>query len=309
MRGRNNGAMQVFLAGGTGAVGRPALTALIAAGHQVTAVARTPDKAAQVEAAGATPVTVDLFDPAAVSAAVSGHQAVVNLATAVPPLLSASRAAAWATHDRLRREACGHLVDAALAGGAERFVQESIVFTYPDGGDSWLDAASTEPDPSALTAAALVAEAHVARFTAAGRTGVALRFGLFYGPGTAHSEALLRAARWGVVVTAGTADAYTSSIHVDDAAAAVVAALGAPAGVYDVVDDEPATRREYAAALASAAGRRRTLRVPGRLARYSGAQGRAMARSQRVSNRRFEEATGWAPRWPSVREGFATLVH
>ena len=219
--------MQVFLAGGTGAVGRPALTALIAAGHQVTAVARTPDKAAQVEAAGATPVTVDLFDPAAVSAAVAGHQAVVNLATAVPPLLSASRAA-WATHDRLRREACGHLVDAALAGGAERFVQESIVFTYPDGGDSWLDAASIEPDPSALTAAALVAEAHVARFTAAGRTGVALRFGLFYGPGTAHSEALLRAARWGVVVTAGTADAYTSSIHVDDAAARWWPPLGAP---------------------------------------------------------------------------------
>ena len=301
--------MQVFLAGGTGAVGRPALAALIGAGHQVTAVARSPDKAAQVAAAGATPVTLDLFDPAAVTATVAGHEAVVNLATAVPSLLSASRSSAWASHDRLRREACGHLVDAALAGGAERFVQESIVFTYPDGGDSWLDATTTEPDPSTLTAAALVAEAHVARFTAAGRTGVALRFGLFYGPGTAHSEALLRAARWGVVITAGTADAYTSSIHVDDAATAVVATLGAPAGVYDVVDDEPATRQEYAAALAAAAGRSRALRVPGRLARYSGAQGRAMARSQRVSNRRFREATGWAPRWASVREGFATLVH
>jgi nucleoside-diphosphate-sugar epimerase len=301
--------MQVFLAGGTGAVGRPALAALIGAGHQVTAVARSPDKAAQVAAAGATPVTLDLFDPAAVTATVAGHEAVVNLATAVPSLLSASRSSAWASHDRLRREACGHLVDAALAGGAERFVQESIVFTYPDGGDSWLDATTTEPDPSTLTAAALVAEAHVARFTAAGRTGVALRFGLFYGPGTAHSEALLRAARWGVVITAGTADAYTSSIHVDDAATAVVAALGAPAGVYDVGDDEPATRQEYAAALAAAAGRSRALRVPGRLARYSGAQGRAMARSQRVSNRRFREATGWAPRWASVREGFATHVH
>lgn len=301
--------MRIFLAGGTGAVGRPALAALIAAGHEVTAAVRNPEKRAQVEAAGAVPVVVDLFDPEAVAGAVAGHEAVVNLATSVPPLAAAARRSAWAAHDRLRTEASGHLVDAALAAGAARVVQESIVFVYPDGGDRWLDAATTEADPAALTASALVAEGHVARFTAAGGTGVVLRFGMFYGPGTAHSTALLRAARWGVALVAGPADAYTSSIHVDDAGAAVAAALGAPAGIYDVVEDEPATRREYAAALASAAGRRRTVRVPGRLARYSGAQGQVMGRSQRVSNRRFREATGWAPRWRNVGEGFATLVH
>ncbi len=98
-------------------------------------------------------------------------------------------------------------------------------------------------------------------------------------------------------------------MHVDDAATAAVAALAAPSGVYDVVDDEPVTRRAYAAALASAAGRRRAVRVPGRLGRFAGPQGRATARSQRVSNRRFREATGWSPRWRSVAEGFATLIH
>ena len=301
--------MRIFLTGGTGAVGRPALAALLDAGHDVTAVVRSPEKRAQVEAAGARGVAVDLFDAAAVAAAVDGHEAVVNLATHVPTLRAASRVSAWSEHDRLRREASGHLVDAALAAGAGRFVQESIVFLYPDGGDGWLDAATTEPEPWALTAAALVAEEHTARFTAGGGAGVALRYGMFYGPGTAYSETLLRAARWGVVLVAGHPDAYTSSVHVDDAATAAVAALAAPPGVYDVVDDEPVTRRAYAAALAAAAGRRRAVRVPGRLGRFAGPQGRATARSQRVSNRRFREVTGWSPRWRSVAEGFATLTN
>ena len=227
--------MRTFLTGGTGAVGRPALAALLDAGHDVTAVVRSPEKRAQVEAAGARGVAVDLFDAAAVAAAVDGHEAVVNLATHVPTLRAASRVSAWSEHDRLRREASGHLVDAALAAGAGRFVQESIVFLYPDGGDRWLDAAANEPEPWALTAA--------------------------------------------------------------------------PPGVYDVVDDEPVTRRAYAAALAAAAGRRRAVRVPGRLGRFAGPQGRATARSQRVSNRRFREVTGWSPRWRSVAEGFATLTN
>jgi nucleoside-diphosphate-sugar epimerase len=295
--------MKLFLAGGTGAVGRPTVPLLVAAGHEVTAVARGPDKAAQVTAAGATPVEVDLFDGDAVAAAVAGHEAVVNLATSIPPIAKAMRPKAWASNDRLRREASAHLVDAALATGATRFVQESIVFVYPASGDRWIDADSATPDAPGILASALAAEAQAERFTAGGGAGVVLRFGYFYGPGLAHTEEFLRLARWGLGMSPGAPGDYTSSIHVDDAGAAVVAALGAPAGVYDVVDDVPLTRRDYAAALVAAAGRSRHVRVPGRLIRFGGAQAKATSRSQRVSNRRFKEATGWSPRWPSAADG------
>src|SRR5262245_39428548 len=163
--------MKVFLTGGTGAVGRPTLPALVAAGHEVTAVARGAEKAAQVTAAGGTPVEVDLFDHRGVAAAVAGHEAVVNLATSIPPIAKAMRPSAWALNDRLRREASAHLVDAAIAAGAPRFVQESIVFTYPDSGDRWIDAETTQPDAPGILASAPDAEAQTARFTAGGGTG------------------------------------------------------------------------------------------------------------------------------------------
>jgi nucleoside-diphosphate-sugar epimerase len=300
--------MKVFVTGGTGAVGRPTLPRLVAAGHDVTAVARGPAKRAQVEGTGARAVEVDLFDRDAVEQAVTGHDAVVNLATNIPPITRAARASAWSTNDRLRREASRHLVDAALAAGASRFVQESITFSYPDSGDRWIDAESTPPAATVVVETALEAEGNVARFTAAGGTGIVLRFGLFYGPGLAHTTTFARWAHRGLVYSGGDPDGYVSSVHVDDAAAAVTAALQAPAGTYDVVDDEPVTRREYGVALAGAMGRSRYLRAPGRLARLGGRRFDALLRSQRVSNRRFREATGWAPRWSSVREGLPAVV-
>jgi nucleoside-diphosphate-sugar epimerase len=187
-------------------------------------------------------------------------------------------------------------------------VQESIVFLYPDSGDRWIDATTTEPDPSVNAASALAAEAQAARVTEAGGAGVVLRFGMFYGPGVYHTEAFLRMARWGLPYGAGAAGGYMSMVHVDDAAAAVVAALDAPAGIYDVVDDEPLTSADFATALAAAVGRRRHVRVPGRLMRLGGRQVESLVRSQRVSNRRFREATGWAPQHPDVRSGLAAVV-
>lgn len=174
--------MKVFVTGATGAVGRPAVRQLVAAGHEVTAVARTDAKATEVERAGARARRVDLFDAADVRQAVAGHDAVVNLATHIPPLSRMGRRSAWAINDRLRSEASAHLVDAALATGAARFVQESIAFLYADGVDRWLDAESAPIEPFPIGRSALAAEAQAARFTAEGGAGVVLRFGQFYGP-------------------------------------------------------------------------------------------------------------------------------
>lgn len=293
--------MKVFVAGATGVIGRRAVEQLVAAGHEVTAVARSEEKAERLRAAGATPVAVSLFDPAGLAAAVAGHDAVVNLATSIPPMSRSATPGAWRENDRIRTEGAANLVDAALAAGVGRFVQESVTFTYADAGDRWIDATTGEVRPSGVTASTAAAEAAVRRFTEAGGTGIVLRFGMFYAPDSGHTRAMLSAARWGVALLPGRPGARLSAIHADDAAAAVVAALAAPAGTWDVVDDEPLTRQEVARALGA------RVRVPGRWATLLGGSASALARSQRVSNRRFREATGWAPPHRSVRDGLAAM--
>ena len=294
--------MKVFLAGATGVIGSRALRRLVAAGHDVTAVARSAEKAEAVRAAGATPVQVSLFDRDALVAAVAGHDAVVNLATKIPSLTEAAMPGAWAENDRIRTEGSANLVDAALAAGATRYVQESITFTYPDSGDAWIDAESTPIDAVGPTSSVTAAEASAARFTEAGGTGVVLRFGLFYAADSSHTQAMIAAARKGAAMVAGAPGAYQSAIHADDAAAAVVAALDVPAGTYDVVDDEPLTKAEAAKVLG---GR---FRFPGGLAKLGGKQTGPLTRSQRVSNRRFKEASGWAPAYRSFRDGLPAVV-
>lgn len=297
----------VFVAGATGVVGLPAVRALLADGHRVTAVARSPEKAAALRALGAAPVAVDLFDPGAVKATTADHDVIVNLTTKIPPVAKAWRAGAWAENERIRQEVSTHLVDAALAHGAERYVQEALAFAYADHGDAWID--EDEPiDPPPGLEGVQHAEANAARVTAAGAVGVVLRFGNFYGPGSGHTEDTLRLARRRVSTALGPGDAYWSLVHADDAAAAVAAALGAPAGAYNVVDDEPLTRDQNDRAIADALGVRPLRRPPRALARFAEGRAPIMTRSIRVSNARFTEATGWAPAHASGREGWAAVV-
>jgi nucleoside-diphosphate-sugar epimerase len=300
--------MKVFLAGGTGVLGRRVLPRLVAGDHEVTAVSRSPQKAESVRAAGATPVTVDLFDPAATRDAVAGHDAVVNLTTHIPPVAKAALPGAWKENERIRTEASTNLVDAVLAAGARRFVQEALAFIYVDAGEEWVDE-DAPVDGGSFNQGVHTAEAQVARFTAAGGAGVVLRFGLFHASDSEQTQQALRLARRGLAMTVGPPDAYLSIIELDDAASAVVAALGAPAGVYNVVDDEPLTRREHAAALAAALGRSRPLRRPPAVAaKVGGSKTALLARSQRVRNDRFKAATGWSPASPSAREAWAKIV-
>ena len=300
--------MKVFVAGGTGVIGWRAVRGLVEAGHIVTVIARSPEKAELVRSLGATPVRVSLFDPEGLVAAMRGHDAVVNLATSIPPLREAIRPSSWQENNRIRSEGAANLADAAIATGATRFVQESITFTYPDRGDEWIDAESVAVEPTPPIRAVLDAEAAAQRFTEAGGTGVVLRFAAFYAPEASHTRDTFAAARAGVGGMMGAATAYQSSIHADDAASAAVAALGAPAGIYDIADDEPVTKAAYADAAGAAVGRRRLLHLPGRAGRVGGSSNAALMRSQRISNRRFKDATGWAPAYRSVRDGFPAVA-
>jgi 2-alkyl-3-oxoalkanoate reductase len=305
--------MKIFVAGATGVLGRRTVSQLTAAGAEVTGVARTREKAATLRAFGAAPLEVSLFDPDRLATAIAGHEVVCNLATAVPSGDRAASRSAWHETHEIRREGARNLVDAAIQVGADRYVQESIAFLYADGGDEYLDESSTV-DPTWITAPALAAEEEAARFSRHGGVGIALRFGAFYGPDSAHSLDTIGAARAGVFAIPGPAGAFWPSVTTDDAAAAVVAALGAPSGVYNVAEDHPLRRSEHASALAEALGVD-PLRPPSDTADSDAGPPddlaedlSVMLRSQRVSSQLFKTLTGWKPRFPSAWQGWPFVV-
>jgi nucleoside-diphosphate-sugar epimerase len=299
--------MKVFLAGATGVLGLPTVERLVAAGHQVTGTARGPEKAARLRSLGATPVDVDLYDAAAVTAAIAGHDAVIHMATKIPALAKMALPGAWDETDRLRREATTLMVDAAIAAGAKVFIKESITFTYADGGGEWID--ESQPDDVVpYIASTLVAEEETRRFAQSGGRGVVLRLAAFYGPDNTQTREMVATARRGVAPALGSADAYFSAIHTDDGAAAMVAALDAPSGTYNIADDEPLRRSEWRQALADAFGIDAPRLLPAAATKVLGSKVGPVSRSHRISNRKFKDATGWSPSYPSAREGWKAIA-
>jgi nucleoside-diphosphate-sugar epimerase len=276
----------------------------VAAGHEVTGLARSDEKAALVSSMGARPVGADLFDVAAVTRAVAGHDAVCNLATHIPPSAKVVLPSAWHENSRLHAEGSRVLVDAALEAGARTYLQHSAAFMYADGGDAWLDEDAPHDRPP-HGEPLIEAERNAQRFaSASGGNGVALRFGLFYGPDAGTTRDQLRIARLRILPMAGRREAYYPSIHTHDLGPAVVAALGVHSGAFNVVDDEPLTRAEHAEIVARELGAKRLRIPPGiPLKRLD-----YIARSQRVSNWRFKEATSWGPRYRSAREGWPAVI-
>ncbi|MFC5829423.1 NAD-dependent epimerase/dehydratase family protein [Nonomuraea insulae] len=186
--------MRVFVAGGTGAIGGHTIPALLKAGHEVTALARTPDKAATLATQGARPVRVSLFDREALAQVLPGHDAVVNLASSMPPMSRFMSTKAMAATHHVRTEGSAALADAARTAGVGRMVQESVSMLYRDQGARWITE-DAPVDHYPLTRGNFAAETAAHRFTRTGGTGVVLRFGWFYGPGAAHSEQLFALAR------------------------------------------------------------------------------------------------------------------
>jgi nucleoside-diphosphate-sugar epimerase len=299
--------MKIFVTGATGVLGRRVLPLLVAEGHDVTAIARTPEKASTVEALGVTPSNASLFDADSLRAALPGHDAVLNLATHIPSLTKASLPGAWKENDRIRREGSRHLVDAALEAGVGRHVQESITFVYPDRGSEWIDE-SVETDAGVLMQSSALAEAQAQRLTDAGGVGVVLRFAAFYGPDASHTRDYVRFARRGMAPVVGAPEAYVSHIHLDDAAAAAVAALGLPAGLYNVAEDDPITKGELAEVAAAVVGRSRLSFAAAKASRLAGKKSEPLRRSQRIANRKLRAASSWSPTYVSIREGWPIVA-
>lgn len=299
--------MRVFVTGATGVIGRRVVPLLLQGGHRVTAIGRSGPKRAALERHGAEAVDVDLFDATALRRALDGHEAVVNLATHMPSssmrmLLRSS----WRENDRVRRDGSAALVDAALAAGVRHFVQESFAPIYEDGGDQWIDE-QWPVRPTAYNRTVLDAERSAERFGASGGVGVVLRFAAFYGSDSRVLRDMVRVLRKGWAPLPGDRRAFISSIPHDDAAAAAVAALGAPGGAYNVADDEPVSRGEWVDSLADALGLARPKPLPRWIVRLGGSTMELLGRSLRISNAKLRGVTGWAPRSPSVREGWRAI--
>ncbi|MFA5885025.1 MAG: NAD(P)-dependent oxidoreductase [Acidimicrobiia bacterium] len=298
----------VFVTGATGVLGRATVPRLLVAGWSVTAVARSDAAADALRAAGAQPIAVDLFDTDAVAAALAGHTAVMHLATSIPPLARMRKRDAWVTNDRLRVDATRHLLAAARVHGIDRFVKESITYPYLDGGERWLDE-DAPLDPAEAWRATLSGEELVREYAAEGGSGVVLRFGALYAPDARSTEEYRTLARRHMAPFPGRAEAFVSSIHADDAATALCLALDVPAGTYNVVDDRPVRRREYAEAFAAAFGTPRLHLVPGGVTRALGGDGaRGLAASQRVTNAAFRAVTGWMPVWTDACIGWEAIA-
>jgi UDP-glucose 4-epimerase len=276
---------EIVITGSTGVIGRRAVRELLAAGHRVTGVTRSACGRERLENLAASAVETDVFDEASLRVAFAGADAVVNLLTHIPGVDRMADPSAWEENNRLRTRASAAVARAAQTAGVKRLVQESIAFVYADGGDAWLD----EDAPATgggVTTTALAAERNV-RELFDGDT-VVLRFGLFMGPDSGFTTAALEAARGGASTAVGLPGAYRPMLWLEDAAAAIAAALRAPAGTYNVADADPATNAEIDASLAAAVGVDAL--------RPAAPEGGPLARSQRVSSRRLREATGWAPR-------------
>jgi nucleoside-diphosphate-sugar epimerase len=256
---------------------------------------------------GATPVDMDLFAPVGVRREVAGHNLVINLATHVPPSAAMFLPGAWRENDRVRRLVSANLVDAAIAEGVERYVQESFALIYPDRGDVWIDE-RTPIRPARYNRSVVAAERAAARFARTGRVGVVLRFAAFYGPDSGQTRDLIAYVRRGWAPIPGSPDSFFSSVSHDDAASAVMAALGVPSGVYNVTDDEPLRRREFFGSLASALGVDPPRIPPPWAARLMGSLGETLARSLRLSNQKLRSASDWEPRYPSAREGWPAVL-
>ncbi|HEX4175234.1 MAG TPA: NAD(P)-dependent oxidoreductase, partial [Acidimicrobiales bacterium] len=304
--------MRVFIAGGTGAIGRPLVTALAAAGHEVAVYSRNPEKVAALGVPGIVPAVGDAFDAEALIGAVQSFrpEVVINELTSLPQ--TANPLAIKRGFDltgRLRREVSKTLVTAARAASARRIVAQSISFAYRPG-----PGVRTEADPLWTDAKGQIGILTGSVATLESNTlgdpeleGVVLRYGSFYGPGTYFAPSGLYATmlKRRVLPIPGKGGGIFALVHIDDAAAATVAALDGPAGIFNAVDDVPAPASEWLPFVAALLGAKPPRRVPEAVARVGAGKFLAylMCDQPAVSNRRARTELGWSPRFPDWHDG------
>ena len=300
--------MRVFVAGGTGVIGRRLVPQLVARGHQVTATTTSAAKVGVLEQLGADAVVMDGLSAGSVDEAVAQARpdAIAHEMTAIgkPDIKHMDR---WfAVTNRLRTEGTDHLLHAAEAVGVSNFVAQSYANWNGIRSGGWVKTEEEPLDQQEGTTAqpVMAAIAHLEEAVLAAG-GAVLRYGGLYGPGATDDQVeLIRKRQFPLV---GNGNGYSSWVHVDDAASATVLALEQRVhGVFNIVDDEPAPAREWLPFLAECAGAKRPLKVPTWLARLLAGPVAVtmMTEGRGFSNAKAKRELGWALRYPSWRQGF-----
>ena len=298
--------MNVFLAGGSGAIGVPIVRALVAGGHQVTALTRSAANEPMLRALGATPAVADALDADALRRVVVQARPthVIHQLTALPKGGPRSARDLVPTN-RLRTEGTKNLVDAAVAAGAKRFIAGSFAL---------IGSATSDVPAEAQAAADAVRsmESQVLDASARGRfEGIILRYGLFYGPDNGMTQQMIALARRRMLPTVRGDRGLLPPIHIDDAANATIAALdhGAAGSIYDIVDDHPVSLSDIVRTIAESAGAPRPFAVPAWLPRLLAPyMARMFAIRLPLSNQKARVELGWRPRYPNIREGLSGAV-
>jgi nucleoside-diphosphate-sugar epimerase len=308
--------MRVFIAGATGAVGSRLVPLLVASGHEVVGTSRRAERLGAIEAAGARGVVMDGLDAASVRAAVldARPDVIVHELTGLdgiaPDLKHFDEG--FAATNALRTRGTDHLLAAAREAGVARFIAQSFT-GWPNertGGRVKTEEDPIDPTPTAASRETIAAIRHVEQATT-DAAGLALRYGGLYGPGNAIGTGgeLLAMVQDGKLPLVGDGAGVWSFCHVDDAASATALAVerGAP-GVYNIVDDDPAPVSEWLPELARIIGAKPPRHVPAWVARpLIGEHGVSlMTKIRGSSNAKAKRELGWAPRYPSWREGFRT---
>lgn len=311
--------MRVLVAGATGALGMPVTGALLAAGHQVTGLTRSPHKREALRGLGATVVVADALDAQALDRAVAAArpEVVVHALTALPNDGPVRRGQFHQTN-LLRTVGTRNLLAASIRAGARRLVAESMVFAYGFGDLGTLPLTEQHPqEPVHPAVAAVVApvrslERQVLEASASSRIeGIVLRYGLFYGPDAGTTQAMARLLRRRMFPLLAGGHGIGSWIHTDDAASATVAALerGQPGAVYNVVDDQPAELGDFAREFARDLGAPAPISIPSWLSRIvMPFATRQLGARLPISNARIKQELGWQPTHPTYREGLRDLV-
>lgn len=297
--------MNVFVAGGSGTIGIPLVRALVAAGHQVTALTRSASKQDGLRALGASVAVADALNREALMAAVeAAHPThIVHQLTALPKD-GPRRPSDLVATNRLRIDGTRNLLDAAIQAGARRFVVGSFAL---------LSARTPVVTASADDAAEAVRsmERQVLEATERGAIeGIILRYGMFYGPETPSTVTMIEMVRkrWLPVIRGDAGQ--LPLIHVADAVSATVRALdAAPAGgTYDIVDDRAVSLTEIVEAIAEYTGSAAPFRVPGWLPRLIAPyMARMTSMRMPLSNAKAKAELGWQPTHPTMRDGLAEI--
>lgn len=307
--------MKVFVAGASGAIGRPLIRELLDRGHEVTGLTRQSENAKFLEGMGATPAIGDAADAEEMTRLVklAAPQAIISELTRLPRQMNPKKLAEYyAANNAIRLQGTRALLDAARAANVERFVSQSAAFWYrPTAGPtkSEKDPFDTEgPEPVGEAARTMLKVEEMVR-NAPDIIGTNLRYATFYGPGTWYSrdgEIGRRFKKWQYPII-GTGDAVMSFVHIVDAARATALAMECGrAGDFNVADDEPAVANDWMPTFAEAIGARKPMKVPVWLARLMvpDALVHLTINARAASNERIKTELRWQPCVPSWRTGF-----